>query len=121
MHITIAHELAHAAGHHSTKTLAVVAALAVIACLFGAPFSAIHYLATAAMGALAFLTLTAFVFRLVSRQMEYDADAKAATVFGPGAMIATLQFLVPSEQWGLESDSHPSIRARVRRLGGTSN
>ena len=118
---TIAHELAHAEYRHSFKTLVAVVALAVVACLLGAPFSAIHDLAAAVMGMLAFLTLTAFVSPLISRQMEYDADAKAATVFGPRAMITTLQSLVPSEKWDLESDSHPSIRARVRRLGGTSN
>ena len=117
----IAHELAHAEFRHSPKTLAAVTALAVVACVLGAPFSAIHDLAAAVMGTLAFLTLTAFVLPLVSRRMEYDADAKAATVFGSRAMIATLQSLVPSEKWDLESDSHPSIQARVRRLGGTVN
>ncbi|MDE2837610.1 MAG: M48 family metalloprotease [Chloroflexota bacterium] len=118
---TIAHELAHAQYHHSSKTSAVLAALVGVACLIGAPFSVLHILAAAVMGTLAFLTLTAFVLPLISRRMEYDADAKAAAVFGLGAMIATLQSLVPSEKWDLESDSHPSIRARVRRLGETSN
>lgn len=118
---TLAHELAHAQYRHSSKTLAAMAALAVLACLIGAPFSAIHELAAAVMVILAFLTLTAFVWPLISRKMEYDADAKASAVFGPRAMIATLQSLVPRERWDLESDSHPSIRARVRRLGGTSD
>ena len=117
----IAHELAHAGYRHSVKTLVAVAALGVVACLPGAPFTAIHDWAAAVMGTLAFLTLMAFVLPLISRQMEYDADAKAATVFGPRAVITTLQSLVPSDKWDLESDSHPSVRARVRRLGGTSN
>ena len=112
----IAHELGHVKSGHPRKRTQVVIAVAVVSLLFGAPFLAVHEIMSAVMGVLAFLTLMALVSPLASRQMEYDADAEAAVVGGRTAMIAALLWLAPSEKWDLESDSHPSIQARVQRL-----
>ena len=112
----LAHELAHAKLRHHVKHLLVVEAVLLIAYLFGAQIWPLQNQIGAAMGVLAFLTLGAFVFPWVSRRMEYDADALACKVVGPTAMIGVLKVLVPTERWALESDSHPSAKARTQRL-----
>ena len=112
----LAHELAHAKLQHYMKDMLVIGAVASIAYLFSAPFWEAHAAIGTFMGLLSFLTLGAFVFPLVSRRMEYDADALASSVVGTASMIRTLEVLIPQEKWAKESDSHPSGEARVRRL-----
>ena len=108
-----AHELAHAKLWHSYKLSLVISAVGVLSWLFGAQFWPSHNAIGLVMGAMAFVTLLAVAFPLVSRKMEYDADALASEVVGSDAMIAALQFAVPTEEWSLEADSHPSIKARI--------
>ncbi len=112
----IAHELAHAKSRHSLKKALVVVVAGTVAWLFGEQFWALHEAIGIIMGVAAFLTLISFASPLVSRRMEYDADALASAVVGSRTMATTLQSLVPSERWDIESDSHPSIQARVQRL-----
>jgi len=47
---------------------------------------------------------------------EYAADQHACKLYGPERVIATLERLVPSDKFGLDSDSHPSINRRIRRI-----
>ena len=111
----LAHELAHAKLWHSYKLALVISAVGVLSSLFGAQFWPSHNAVGFVMGAMAFITLLAAAFPLVSRKMEYDADALASEVVGPDAMIVALKFIVSAEDWPLESDSHPSIKARIQR------
>ena len=115
----LAHELAHVKQRHPTKSVLMLLAVGTVSMLFGARFSATHEAVVAVMSALAFLTLLAFVFPLVSRRMEYDADAMACEIVGAEAMIGALKAIVPNESRGLESDSHPSIQARIQRIGNS--
>ena len=112
----LAHELAHAKYWHTYSLSFVVSVVGALSWLFGAQFWPSHNAIGLVMGALAFATLLAVAFPLVSRKMEYDADAKAAEIVGSDAMIAALKFIVSAEDWSLESDSHPSIKARIQRL-----
>ena len=112
----LAHELAHAKLQHHNKDTLVVMGVGLIAYLFGAQFWEAHAFMGWFMGVLAFLTLGAVVFPFVSRRMEYDADALASTVVGPTSMIGALTTLVPRDKWAKESDSHPSVEARIRSL-----
>ena len=112
----IAHELAHIKRKHFVKISAVFTVLFIVSCLFGAQFVELHYLMSLGMGVSAFLTLFAFVIPQISRQMEYQADKLACKVVGSAAMIEALKSVVPTERWGLESDTHPSICARIEKL-----
>ena len=113
---SLAHELAHAKLHHPIKRLLAVAALCFVSWQFGALFTEIHTVTGTVVSLSAFFTLQALVFPLISRKMEYDADSLAIKVVKPSAMIGALKTLVPTERWDLESDSHPSVRARIQRL-----
>ena len=112
----LAHELAHAKMRHPNKRALVITGVTTLSVLFGAQFWTNHNAIGLVMGALAFATLFAVALPLVSRKMEFDADAKAAEIVGSDAMIAALKFIVSAEDWSLESDSHPSIKARIQRL-----
>ena len=112
----LAHELAHMKRQHNDKTMLILLALLLISCLFAAQFAAFHNLIGIVMGVLAFLTLVVFVLPLVSRAMEYEADALASKVVGPAPMIRALETIVPPERLVLESDTHPSTAARIERL-----
>ena len=112
----LAHELAHAKLGHFIKHLLAVAAVTNVSWLFAAQLSALGDATGAVVGVLAFITLQAFLIPLVSRKMEYDADALAVKVVEPSAMIEALKTVVPRERWELESDSHPSVRARIQKL-----
>ena len=112
----LAHELAHDELRHHYVQLLVFLGAGALSWLFGAQFWPGHNAIGLAMGTLAFTTLLAVAFPLASRKMEYDADARACEVVGSDAMIAALKFIVSAEDWSLESDSHPSIKARIQRL-----
>ena len=112
----LAHELAHIKRQHNSKTLLLLLALFFISYVFAAQFAAFPNLIGIIMGVLAFLTLVVFVLPLVSRSMEYEADALASKVVGPAAMISALETLVPNERLVLESDTHPSASARIQRI-----
>ncbi len=112
----LAHELAHAKLQHRTTYLLLFAAVFSISLLFGVQFSAFSDALVVAMTHFAFFTLGAFVVPLASRRMEHDADALACKVVEREILIRALKFLKPIERWGLESDSHPSVEARIHRL-----
>ena len=112
----LAHELAHMKSGHGLKHSLLIGAVLFSSWQFGAQFWAFHDVIGVAMGGFAFLTLGAFLFPLASRRMEYDADALACRVVEPAVMISALEILVPAERWVLESDSHPSVKARIQRL-----
>ena len=112
----LAHELAHAKLKHRTKHLQLFGIVFFISLLFGVQFSAFHDALAVAMTLFTFFTLGAFVFPLASRSMEYDADALACKVVEPDTLIRALKALRPKERWGLESDTHPSLEARIHRL-----
>ena len=112
----MAHELAHIKLRHNVKYGIVFATVLSISVLFGGYFMEYHNLIGTAMGVLAFLTIGSFVFPLASRHMEYEADALASKTVGPAAVVSALMAVVPAERRGLESDTHPSVRARIQRL-----
>lgn len=112
----LAHELAHAKLGHFIRHAWAACGMGFVTLLFLGQFSVLDDVTGAVVGAVAFITLLAFVSPLMSRKMEYEADALAAQFVGRSAMIGALKTLVPTEKRGLESDSHPSIRARVQRL-----
>ena len=112
----LAHELAHAKLQHPIKYGLLLMAVAFISLLFGVQFSAFHDALAVAMTLFAFLTLGALVFPVASRRMEHDANAEACKVVDPAVLIRAIKALKPREQWGLESDSHPSVEARIHRI-----
>jgi len=52
----------------------------------------------------------------VSWNNEYSADTGGANLAGPRAMMSVLRNVVPKEQWRRESETHPSVYSRVRKL-----
>ena len=112
----LAHELAHGRRRHTDILSLVLTAVLAISGLFGAQFWPLHNGIGFAMGFLAFLTLLSFALPVASRKMEYDADAIACESVGPKEMIGMLKAIVPFDSRDLETDSHPSIKARIQRL-----
>ena len=108
----MAHEMAHLAGKHSLKMTAMVycaiSLIIVTIALIGETSWGI-VLAVA-------LTIVPVFFPLLSRHLEYDADKRAATLVGSEEMAHALRTVVDRPQWGVESESHPSIEKRLARL-----
>ena len=112
----LAHELAHAKLRHFIKHALVVVGIATVSLVFTGQISALDDVTGLVVCVSAFTTLLAFVSPLVLRKMEYEADALAVKVVEPSAMIGALKAMVPAEEWDHESDSHPSVKARIQRL-----
>jgi Zn-dependent protease with chaperone function len=107
----VGHELTHIGRHHHLKmafwTFAVPITLAL-------PFYLTH--APIIITELVFYAVFFVAFLLVSWHNEYEADAGAAIIAGQDAMISVLHKLVPEKNWVHESETHPSVNNRVRKL-----
>ena len=62
------------------------------------------------------LTIWPLFMPLLSRRLEYKADAQAANVVGVAKMSLSLRVLTERSRWNLELDSHPSIQRRLDNL-----
>jgi len=105
------HELTHLEQNHSPKLMLWAFYTAMIAAvpltLLKAPSIVINVVYCAAL----FL-----VFSLISRRYERLADAGAAAIAGPEAVISLLKHIVPRNQWRHESETHPSVLRRILLL-----
>ena len=108
----LAHEVGHLAGRHN---LIMVFTLYLTIGFVVVTTSLIDETSWRIMMAVA-LTVFPVFLPLLSRHLEYDADRRAASVVGAGAMSHALRAIVPRHLWSKDSETHPSVEKRLARL-----
>lgn len=106
----VAHEFAHLKYQHWANFIFPVLAMylvVLVLSLTASPPIVTNLTAVAA---------SILVFVIVSWRNEYAADAGAAKYAGEESMISLLRKLRPVEKWDFETETHPSINARISKL-----
>ena len=104
----MAHEFAHIKRHHNIV-------IAILICLLSIPI----LLPTKLPSSIYLLSEIAYLYIVVIFVMhyrEYDADKIAAKYIGVKNLKNALNSLYPLSEHDIESETHPSIKKRIRRL-----
>jgi Zn-dependent protease with chaperone function len=109
--ITIGHEAGHLVAPILTPRTAALLGAGIL--LLVIVTSVVHdFLATEIVG----MSVMYLITVPVRWETEYAADRHACRLFGPRAVIAALERLVPPNRAGLDTDSHPSINRRIQKI-----
>ena len=108
----MAHEMAHLSRKHLDQKNWMLCLLAIATLVTVGLIGNVSWSVFAAVS----LTLTSLFWPIMCRRQEFDADSCAADVVGVDIMVHSIRGLTEGSEWDEETDSHPSVRARMARL-----
>jgi Zn-dependent protease with chaperone function len=115
--VIIAHEL----GHIKTRQIFFAEFLGSVAVIMAFTYLFLMVYTIQFFGQIAQMALGMILLSLLSRRNEFRADKEAAKAVSPEALISVFEQFVVNGKRDDGSETHPSFRARIKRLGKLMN